>query len=161
MSEDRPLASASRRLTKKEKGELFSPDVALGLRAAGVKSTHIAGAMGVSRREVTHQIALAGGQEQIQAIREKLKLSKMEKLNKIEGKLYDRIEVAVGARDGEGKWKGAGAKSIDALFRAAHASEKIQQAVTGETQKVEVSGSVATDPVVDIKVMINALLGKG
>ena len=52
------------------------------------------------------------------------------------------------------------AKGFDQSTRGLHALEKISSSVSGEAHKVEVSGSVESNPNVDLKILIAGIFGK-
>lgn len=105
--------------------------------------------MGSKPGAVTSAIAATpGAREAILEMREKLKYFKIGRALAIEPKLYERIEKEIHKGD---------AKDVDALFRAAHAAEKIQQAVAGEGGRMDITHTNAS-PVSDLKVLIANLI---
>ena len=126
-----------------------SPDVVIGMSAAGVPQNKIAEVLGVTRDGIKHALSESpDSRERIAVLREKLKDLKMQRAHRVEGKLWDRLETEVDQGD---------AKSVDAIARSLLASEKIQAAASGEAHA---SGSVAPPPVAqDIRVLIQALIG--
>lgn len=143
---EKPLAAARRRLDGTERAE--RKGVAIGLAAAGLPQTKIANALGLSKQQLS--ATLAPDQETIQQIRDRLKSVKIRHLERITGRLYPRIE-----RDAD---KGD-AKDIDALMRAAHAAEKIEAQISGEGQQVTVRGVQSEAPNIDLKLLIQNILG--
>jgi len=126
----------------------LSPDLVIGMTAAGVPQTRMAEALGVSRDTIKHTLSSQpDSRERIALLREKLKGLKMERAHQVEGKLWSRLEKEVDSGD---------ARDIDATARALLASEKIQAAASGEAHA---SGPSVPPPTnVDLKVLIQALL---
>ena len=119
---------------------------AIGMRTAGMPTTKIAQAMDVSPATVVQALkAVPNLQEQIDTYRQNLRLKTIKTIHDLHGALYKRIEEEIPA---------GSAKDVDALFRAAHASEKISSAVAGEAVKVEVTGDA---PQVEIKQLLMQL----
>jgi hypothetical protein len=118
------------------------------MKAAGVPTTRVEQALGVTHDTVRHALSLdPNSAEKIASLREKLKGLKMQRAYQIEGKLWDRLETEV---------DGGEAKSVDAIARSLLASEKIQAAASGEAHASGAQPTVPTAP--DIKILINALL---
>ena len=119
---------------------------AIGMRAAGMPTKKIAQAMDVTFHTVQDAIQkVPNAQEQIDTYRQNLRLKTIKTLHDLHGALYKRIgeEIPAGS-----------AKDVDALFRAAHATEKISSAVAGEAVKVEVTGDA---PQVEIRNLLMQL----
>ena len=135
------LAGASERLRRG-----ITKDIAIGMKAAGIPTLKVAEALDISTTQLAKE--MAGAKEIIAHYREKLKVLKIEKAHQVEGKLWARFEREID--NGE-------AKGVDALARAIHASEKVQSAVAGEGQKIDVTG-IPKNPTVDIKMLIQNLL---
>ena len=122
--------------------------IAVGMKVAGFPNTKIAKALGdVGEHQVTQMLArIPNLYEQVSIYRENLKLRKIKKMYDVNDKLWNRIEEEIP--------KGA-AKDIDALYRAAHASEKMEASIAGEAQKVDITQPQA--PNLDLKVLIQTL----
>lgn len=119
---------------------------AIGMRTAGMPTTKIAQAMEVTPFTVRAALEQVPNlQEQIDTYRQNLRLKTIKTIHDLHGALYKRIEEEIPA---------GSAKDVDALFRAAHASEKISSAVAGEAVKVEVTGDA---PQVEIKQLLMQL----
>lgn len=169
LDSDRPLLAARKRLQMAAMGKqppskppqipkipkpqgrqrkVLSPDLIVGMTAAGVPQTRMAQALGVSQQVIKHTLSLdPDSRDRIALLREKLKDLKMQRAHQIEGKLWDRLETEVDGGD---------AKSVDAIARSLLASEKIQAAASGEAH-----ASGATAPSVtnlDLKALINVLI---
>jgi hypothetical protein len=152
---EKPLAAASKRMRlSAERKRLGLPDVAthpdvvVGLAAAGIPGTKIASAIGLDATTVQKQIRDA--RETILAIRDKLKLDKMVAMERVEARLWPRLERDVETADG---------KEVDALARAAMNLEKMQAQVSGEGQQVTVK-SVSDTPALDLKILIQQLINE-
>ncbi len=151
---EKPLAAARRRFDRAERAKKSGltdlathPDVMIGMSAAGMTNTKIAQALGVSQNAVADAISPA--EETIQGIRDRLKMKKIRAMERVEARLWPRLE-----RDADQ----ADAKDVDALARAAHAMEKIQQQISGEGQNVNVR-QVSETPQADLKILIQNILG--
>lgn len=147
----KPLAAASARLKEKTKvPSKVRPDLAIGLKGAGVPQTKIAEIMGVSSQRLSHVLDnTPDAREEIASIREKLKLMKIARAHQVEGKMWARLEREVDSGE---------AKDVDAMARSLLASEKIQAGVSGEGAA---SGAASMAPsAVDLKILIQNLLDK-
>jgi len=123
--------------------------VAIGMKVAGFPDSKIAKAFGneIAEHQIYHTLQrIPNLYEQITVYRENLKLRKMKRMFDANDKLWNRIDSEIP--------KGT-AKDIDALFRAAHAAEKMEASVAGEAQKVDIQQPAA--PNVDLKVLIQTL----
>jgi major membrane immunogen (membrane-anchored lipoprotein) len=117
------------------------------MSAAGVPQNKIAQALEVPKRSVETAIEKENKAENtIAVIRDKLKLTKMQKALLLEERLWNLADKKIEAED---------AKAVDGVLRAIHASEKIQQAVAGESIKIEQKGGV---PAVDLAGLIQVLI---
>ena len=148
-----PLAGASKRLRKPRGGLNRKLDdtkrgMALGMAAVGVPQNKIAQALDVSKRVVETLAQKPDNNALIYDIRDKLKLTKMQKALYLEEKLWNLADDLIEAKD---------AKGVDGVMRAIHASEKIQAGVSGEVQKVEHSGLAQS---VDLAGLIQVLINK-
>lgn len=153
-----PLKAASLRLNpppekappkeKVKRPPKVDSGIVIGMKAAGVPQTKIAEALNVSALHIGHVLdRTPDSREKIAEIREKLKVLKIEKANRVEGRMWERAEKEV--EKGE-------AKDVDAMFRALLASEKIQAAVAGEGAA---SGAQGPPPApMDLKVLIQQLI---
>ena len=151
---EKPLAAANRRMRRSEKAKKLGltdlathPDIMVGMSAAGMSDTKIARALGVSPTVVADSLAPA--EETIQGIRDRMKFRKIQAMERVEARLWPRLERDMDKGD---------AKDIDALSRAAHAMEKIQQQVSGEGQQISVRQQSET-PNIDLKLLIQNILG--
>ena len=132
--EDKPLRAASRRLNKNRRPSKLSDvgkGIAVGLSVLGVPANKIGSALDVPKSVIDHVRSGRYG-EQLQSIRDQLQLTKMQKALLIEERLWNLADKKIADED---------AKAVDGVLRAIHASEKIQQAVAGETQKIEHVGT--------------------
>lgn len=150
-NEGLPLSAARARLKRAVRlqdkpGEIVkTPEFIAGLSAAGISNRAIERATGVRRADLdakTQPYELS-----IMAVRERLKVHKIQAMERIEQKLYPRLEREMDQGD---------AKDIDALARSAMNLEKIQSQVSGEGQKVTVENR--GEPTVDLKVLIQNLI---
>jgi hypothetical protein len=135
----KPLAEAKKRLTppkKKPKRAKLSDreeGIAIGMRAVGVPQNKVAQALQVSEKNIVNITTRHPElQDKILAIRDSLKMTKMQKALLLEERLWNMVGDKINEGD---------AKAVDGVMRAIHASEKIQQSVAGESQKVEVKNS--------------------
>lgn len=118
-----------------QSGYKVSPDLVIGMKAAGISQTKIAQALKVAPSTVVDTLARTPhSYEKVAELREALKGIKMERAHKLEAKLWTRLEAEVDSGD---------AKSVDAVARALLASEKIQAAASGEAHA---SGSAPSPP---------------
>lgn len=148
---EKPLAQAARRLRQPRGGRNRKLDdvergMALGMAAVGVPQAKIASALEVKKDVISDLAEKPDNNAEIYRIREKLKLTKMTKALQLEEKLWNLVDRKVDEGD---------AKAVDGAMRAVHASEKIQQAVAGESQKIEHSG---TPQNVDLAGLIQVLI---
>ena len=144
----KPLAAAARRRDIAIGKRKVNADVAIGMRAAGVPVARIAEVMESSPQEIFSEIAaIPGGKAILASYRDRLRLTKLHRAHRVEGRLWSRFETEVDQGT---------AKDVDAIARALHASEKIQASAAGDTQKVEVTGS--GQPAVDLKILIQNIL---
>ena len=121
--------------------------VALGMKAAGLSNKKIAQALELSPMTVPQVLKrIPDVTEQLNVYRDNLRLRKMKSIYDADERLWNRINRDVETAD---------AKDVDALFRAAHASEKMSASLAGEAQKVDVKTDAA--PNVDLKVLIQTL----
>jgi hypothetical protein len=147
-----PLAEAKKRLTPPRKrtsrAKLSEKQegMAIGMRAVGVPINKVAQSLDVPNHVIVDLNKFPDKQGAILELRDKLKMTKMQKALFLEEKLWNLVNELADEKD---------AKGVDGVMRAIHASEKIQQAVAGESQKVEVNqkGSV-TDLAGLIQVLI-------
>ena len=149
---DKPLAAAQRRIRAAQVEKLRKhrpdPSLVLGMVSAGIPRAKVAEALEVPAYTITRTLdEIPDADELIAKYRQALKTLKIQRAHKVEGRLWSRIEKEV---------EGGDAKDVDALFRAAHASEKIQSAVAGEGQRVEVTDS---SPRINLAVLIKQVLG--
>lgn len=151
---EKPLADARRRMdrakyARKHKIPILDahPDIMIGMAAAGLPAAKITRALGVPTDIVENAIERANGT--IQEIRDRLKITKIRAMERVESRLWPRFEREADKAD---------AKDIDALARAAMNLEKIQAQVSGEGQQVTVKG-LSDAPQVDLKILIQNLLG--
>jgi hypothetical protein len=150
-ADHQPLLEASKRLRKPRGGKNRKLDdkqrgIAIGMAAVGVPQNKIAQALEVKTRVIETLAQNPNNNELIYDIRARLKLKKMQKALKLEEKLWDLVEAKIDAGD---------AKAVDGAMRAVHASEKIQQGVAGESQKIEHLGSPQA---VDLAGLIQVLI---
>lgn len=148
-----PLAAARARLTppKVKPKRKVDPNIALGMNAAGVTQAKIAKVFNTTHQAVENALAtIPDHREQVLEIRAKLKLMKMQKSDRVESRMWDRLEQEVDKGD---------ARDVDAISRALGAVEKIQASASGENNKMEVSGIPAPTPI-DLKVLVQNLLEK-
>ena len=125
------------------------PEVAVGLAAAGVDKADIATVFDVKTDAVTRAISnTPGAKDTIKEIRDKLKLLKISRINRLTPSLFDTTEDSIKAGDG---------KEIDAKVRAIAALEKVEVSLSGEAQRVDVT-QINSQPTVDLKVLIANLL---
>jgi hypothetical protein len=128
-------------------GQRASPDLVMGLAAAGVSKGRIAQALHVHPHTVSRALtAVPGSRERILQLREELKATKLTRAHAIEGRLWDRLELEVDRGE---------AKDVDAITRSLLASEKIQAAAAGEAHA---SGSSEPVAPMDLTVLVQALL---
>jgi hypothetical protein len=122
--------------------------VAFGMHVAGMKEDKIAQALGVNNPEEVHQALqrVPNVHEQMAIYRENLKVKKVSWIWDTEELLWTRIKREL--PQGE-------AKDIDALYRAAASSEKIQAGLAGEGLQIEMKAP--PQPNVDLKVLIQTL----
>jgi hypothetical protein len=151
-----PLAAASTRIKperRKRKDSTLSrieQGMALGMATVGVPHAKIAQALEIPKDVLSHQIErIPEYKTTILSVREKLKLTKIQRAWLLEEKLWNLADRLIDADD---------AKGVDGTLRALHASEKIQQAVAGEGQRLEVKTDQPT--VVDLKVLIQTILNE-
>lgn len=126
-----------------------SPDLVIGMKAAGVPLARIGQALGVTANTVTNTLNREpDARERIATLREALRGIKMEKAHEMEGKMWARLEKEV---------ETGGAKDVDAIARALLASEKIQAAASGEAHA---SGAAppALPTNLDLKVLLQTLI---
>ncbi len=117
------------------------------MAAVGVPYPKISQALDVPKQTITDLVAVSpGNKDLVSSIRENLKLTKMQKALFLEEKLWNLADKKIEAED---------AKAVDGVMRAIHASEKIQQAVSGEGIKVEHTGMA---PAVDLAGLIQVLI---
>ncbi len=152
----KPLAEASKRLRGPDRrgGQRRHLDpkqqgIALGMAAVGVPQNKIAQALAVPTKTVSDLAIRGDNKDVITEIRDKLKLTKMQKALFLEERLWNLAEKKIDAED---------AKAVDGVLRAIHASEKIQQAVAGESIKIEQRGLA---PAVDLAGLIQVLIQHG
>ncbi len=150
-SNPKPLLGASKRLRKPRGGKNRKLDdtqrgIAIGMASVGVPQRKIAGALEVSVNNIEALVQKPDNNALIYEMREKLKVTKMTKALNLETKLWDLVEKKIDEGD---------AKAVDGAMRAVHASEKIQQAVAGESQKIEHTG---VSPSVDLAGLIQVLI---
>ena len=125
--------------------------VAIGMRAAGIPNSRIASVFGTGVDAVKNAIArVPNAQGLILEYREALKVLKIQKAHALENKLWNRAELEID--EGE-------AKGVDAIFRALHASEKIQASASGEGTRVDLH-QTSENPVADVKILIAQLLNE-
>lgn len=113
----------------------ISPDLVVGMKAAGVPLNKIAEALDASTGIITGVLNREpGSREHIAELREKLKGIKMVHAHAVEGRIWERLKKEVGAPapDDPGKWIGGEARDVDAISRSLLAMEKIQAGVSGE-----------------------------
>ena len=148
---DLPLLGASKRLRKPRGGKNRKLDdthrgIALGMSAVGVPKNKIAQSLEVPLTVIERLSEKQDNTQVIQEIRAKLKMTKMQKALYLEERLWNLADKKIADED---------AKAVDGVMRAIHASEKIQQAVSGEGIKVEHTGSVTP---VDLAGLIQVLI---
>jgi len=125
------------------------PEVAVGLAAAGIDKADIATVFDVRPDQVSRAISnTPGARETIKEIRDKLKLLKIHRINRLTPGLFNTTEDSIRAGDG---------KEIDAKVRAIAALEKVEVSISGEAQRVDVT-QTNLNPTVDLKVLIANLL---
>lgn len=150
----KPLAAAQARFDaakreKKRRATRPDPNLVLGMVSAGIPRLKVADVLEVSPNAITRTLQeIPDSEEIITKYRRALKTLKIQKAHAVEGRLWARIEKEIPTGN---------AKDVDALFRAAAASEKIQASVAGEGQKVEVTGA---EPQVNLAVLIKQVLGE-
>ena len=149
-----PLAAAAKRLRgrrpKRKDSSIteLEQGIALGMSAVGVPQKKIAMALNTSPGAINDQLSrVRDVKETILALREKLKLTKIQKALYLEDRLWNMVDKMITDDNPKG---------VDGVMRAIHASEKIQQAVAGEGQKIDVTTN--QPPAVDLKVLIQNLL---
>jgi NACalpha-BTF3-like transcription factor len=134
-----PLLDASKRLKKPWKRRkdakltIEEQGIAIGMRAVGVPENKVASALAVKASDIANITKMHPElRDRIAAIRDQLKMTKMQKALFLEERLWNLADDKITEGD---------AKAVDGVMRAIHASEKIQQSVAGESQKVEVKQS--------------------
>lgn len=152
-STELPLSQAKKRLTKKRKPNSTGnhltereEGIAMGMRAVGVPVPKVARALEVKEGVIKRISNTESKQDVILEIRDKLKLTKMQKALLIEERLWNMVNDLINDKD---------AKGVDGAMRALHASEKIQQAVAGESQKIQVDDN---RPPADLAGLIQILI---
>jgi hypothetical protein len=122
--------------------------VALGMHVAGMKEEKIAQALDANNPEEVHQALqrVPNVHEQMAIYRENLKVKKVSWIWDTEELLWTRIKRELPSGE---------AKDIDALYRAAGASEKIQSGLAGEALQIDMTAP--PQPNVELKVLIQAL----
>lgn len=163
LSESTPLKAASDRLHRAKRPmklpppnipvkrgrrpTIVSPDLVIGMKAAGVPQNRMAEALGCTPNTITATLNREpDSRERIADLRDKLKGIKMVKAHQLEGKMWDRLEKEVDTGD---------AKDVDAMARALLASEKIQAAASGEAHA---SGAVPPPSNQDLAGLIQVLI---
>jgi hypothetical protein len=147
-----PLAAAKKRLSKYSKrsprAKLTEKEegMAIGMRAVGVPMNKVAQSLSVPVHVINDLNKFPAKQDAILELRDKLKMTKMQKALFLEEKLWNLVNELADEKD---------AKGVDGVMRAIHASEKIQQAVAGESQKVEVNQKGSTS---DLAGLIQVLI---
>ena len=145
-----PLAAAARRRQLAVGKRKINADVAIGMRAAGIPANRVAEVMEASREEVFAAVkAIPGGRELITTYRERLKVMKLHRAHRLEGRMWSRLEKELD----EGT-----AKDVDAMARALHAAERIQASAAGDSQRVEVGGIPGAPPLAELQVLIQNLI---
>jgi hypothetical protein len=151
--ESLPLTSARKRFDKakfiaaKPDNITRTQEFVAGMSAAGISNINIARAVGLPGETAVSSRVLPI-EETVLAVRERLKAHKIRAMERIESRLYPRIEREADT---------ASAKDLDAMTRAAMNLEKIQQTASGEGTQVTVNQSA---PNVDLKVLIANLLNE-
>ncbi len=133
---------------KPRSDQKVSPELVIGLQAAGVNQAEIARALGATKGAVWQSMRdTPGARERMQELRDKLKHEKLERSHKVSGKVWDRLETEV---------DGGAAKDVDAISRSLLALEKIEAAASGEAH----ASGPAPPPVtnVDLKALVQVLL---
>ena len=152
-NESLPLTAARKRLDKaqfiaeKPDNITRTQEFVAGMSAAGISNINIARAVGLPGETAVSSRVLPI-EETVLAVRERLKAHKIRAMERIESRLYPRIE-----READS----ASAKDLDAMTRAAMNLEKIQQTASGEGQQLTVKNET---PNVDLKILIANLLNE-
>jgi predicted transcriptional regulator len=126
-----------------------SPELVIGMQAAGVNQAEIARALDVTKGAVWQSLQnTPGARERMQELRDKLKHEKLERSHKVSGKVWDRLETEVD--DGA-------AKDVDAITRSLLALEKIEAAASGEAHASGPAPAPVTN--LDLKALVQVLIG--
>ena len=121
------------------------------LKASGMRTTSIAKTLGKQVSTIHRTLALPDVQESVQELRRVWKAESQAKVTDLVGEVWNMASSFVEQRD---------SKSFDNTLRGIAAMEKVSASISGEGQKVEVTGTILQPPQVELKVLIGQIFGK-
>ena len=127
----------------------FKKDVAV-LRGSGMTAQGVAQVLGVKRNAIERIQRLPDVRADIQAMRLKWKEYSQDNVAQMAGETWTMAHEFVKQRD---------SKSFDNTMRGIAAMEKVSASVSGEGQKVEVTGFPLQSPQIELKALLVQLLG--
>lgn len=130
-------------------GPSLKKDVAI-LKASGMGTRVVAKVLGKNARTINRVLALPEVQGDIAELRQTWKTVAQAQVTQLAHGAWTMASSFVEQRD---------ARAFDNTLRGLVAMEKISQSVSGEGQKVEVTGQLVGPPLVELKALVCQLFG--
>lgn len=135
------------------RGEVVGPtlkrDIAI-LKASGMTTASVAKTLKRNPTTIERVQRLPEVQQTITELRQAWKQESQSQVTQLAGDTWQMVGEFVTARD---------SKQLDNTMRAVAAMEKVSASVSGEGQKVEVTGTLTAPPQMELKVLVGRLFG--